>query len=249
VNAHTADKTVGQPELDDLRTVLLEHLQDMPGRFEPDELAYLALTQKVELHFRDRLAWGLHKTLYPRGLVVSREWRRTDLAILGGGLPLALVEAKALYTFDVHVEVKRAEYLARVTADLAKAAALAPAADRYGLVLVTNVHGQIPAHLRERVVKYAHGINLAAKQLGSGDQVRAGAIQLWDAELAGLGLPVDHVAVRAGCVWGLEVTVDAWLVGPQRGPAPSVITSAGSRLETSDKGGDVSFNGRPPAVG
>jgi hypothetical protein len=176
---------------------------------------------------------------------VSREWRRTDLAILRGGLPLALVEAKALYTFDVHIDLKRAEYLARVRADLAKAAALAPTADRYGLVLVTNVHGEIPAHLRERVVKYAGGITFAVKQLDSGELVRAGAIRLWDAELASLGLPVDHVAVPAGSVWGLEVTVDAWLVGPQRGHAPSVITSAGSPLETLDERGDAIFNGRP----
>lgn len=199
-----------------LRDLLVSQLRAVGSSFEEDELAYLALTQKVELHFRDRLAWGLHKALEPDQLVVAREWRRADLAIVQGEIPIALVEAKALYSFDIHLNLNRSAYLARIRADFAKAAALAPSAERYALVIVTNVDDDIPPHLRKHVVKYAPGILKAIAQFGSGTAVGIAATTVWDAEIAALGLPVEQVAIPAGAAWGIDVTINAWLVGPQR---------------------------------
>ena len=45
------------------------------------ELAYLALTSKPEFAIRDRLAFELHKQLFPE-YIVAREWKRIDMAIL-----------------------------------------------------------------------------------------------------------------------------------------------------------------------
>ena len=83
-------------------------LEAAAASFAPGELAYLALTSKIERPLQDRLAWLLHTRL--PDLVVSREWRATDIAILSAGAesPLVLLEAKAMYSFDVAWNTARA---------------------------------------------------------------------------------------------------------------------------------------------
>ena len=49
--------------------------------FEAGELAFLAATSKPELPIRDRVAWQLSRSL-GADYVVSREWRRADIAVL-----------------------------------------------------------------------------------------------------------------------------------------------------------------------
>src|SRR5215218_1528708 len=86
----------------DFGTVLRSELSTIDRRFDVDELAFLALTSKMELPLRDRLAYVLFRRL-PQFLV-AREWRRVDLAVLAPGdppVPKMLLEAKALYTFDL----------------------------------------------------------------------------------------------------------------------------------------------------
>lgn len=78
---------------------LVETLRTIGEDFQENELAYLALTGKVENPFRDRLAFKLHRNLSPE-VVVAKEWRRVDIAILRSEVPLALIELKAMYTFD-----------------------------------------------------------------------------------------------------------------------------------------------------
>jgi hypothetical protein len=129
-----------------LRRYLLEELRAVSDGFEKGQLAYLAATSKVEIQVRDELAWRLHQRLVGDGLTVAREWRRADLVILRGLDPLAVVQAKALYAFDVRSDAGRSRYVAKVRADLAKAAKLAPAAEAYALVLCSSVDGAIQPH-------------------------------------------------------------------------------------------------------
>lgn len=198
------------PGLD--RSVLLTALAAVAAGFAADELAYLAVTSKVESPVRDRLAWGLHQRLADTGLRVAREWRRADIAVLADDAAVTLVEVKALYTFDVLRGPQRRRYLDMVRSDLAKAVTLAPGADAYALVLTTHVDGPITGPLRN-VVKYAGGIAGALTRHGTEDRVRSQALTALGSELALLGA-VSHVPMEAGRVFDLAVTVDAWLVGP-----------------------------------
>ena len=85
--------------MNSMRGELEKALSNVGRDFEEDQLAFLALTSKPELQIRDALAWRLHRAL--PDLIVSREWRRTDLAVLDrAGNPLMLLEAKAMATFD-----------------------------------------------------------------------------------------------------------------------------------------------------
>ena len=83
--------------------VLVEELERLGALFEEDEVAFLALTSTIEGPVRDRLAYRLHKRLGSSWLV-AREWRKDDIAVLSRGdraVPIMLLEAKALYTFDL----------------------------------------------------------------------------------------------------------------------------------------------------
>ena len=66
--------------MNSMRGELEKALSNVGRNFEEDQLAFLTLTSKPELQIRDALAWRLHRA-FP-DLIVSREWRRTDLAVL-----------------------------------------------------------------------------------------------------------------------------------------------------------------------
>lgn len=193
------------------REVLLQALKDAGTSFEQGELAYLAITSKVEFPVRDRFAWELHRRLKDRSLLVAREWKRADIAVVREGDAIVVIESTALYAFDVLREPGLHKYRAKVTSDLAKAATLAPHADAYALVLCTHVLGEIAPPLRRWVVKYSSGIIGAAKSHGPVGQ--EAARQSLGGELSQLG-PSDCREIPSGSVWGLDVIVDAWLVGP-----------------------------------
>ena len=86
-----------------LDRLVATQMRTVKGAFEPDELAYLALTSKVELPVRDRLAFGLRQRLAASGnLAVAREWRTFDLAVVTeAGEARLLLEAKAMVSFDL----------------------------------------------------------------------------------------------------------------------------------------------------
>ena len=196
----------------EVRRTLLGAVTAAAGSFEPDELAYLAVTGKIELPFRDRLAWRLQRQPEHQDLVIAREWRRADLALLLGAELCALIEAKALYTFDVHSAANLKKYLGYVRADLAKANALADRTPAFALVLLTHVTGVIPVHLRAHVVKYSHGV---AKLQGR-TEAREAAVAILTRELSKVGgaAGTEHRSFDAGRVFGLDVGLDAWVVGP-----------------------------------
>jgi hypothetical protein len=208
----------GKTASPDLRTALGSQLRSLSASFEEGELAYLASTRKVEDSVRDKIAWRLHRELDGQGVVVSREWplgggKRADLALLRDSAVWAIVEFKALYAFDVHIEKNRGEYRERVRADLARAAEWEPRAEAYAIVLTTHIAGTIGKDL-SRVVKYATGVGRALAQIGTADAVRSQAVDIWGEDLETLGAPVEAFALDSGTVWGLSIVLDAWLVGP-----------------------------------
>lgn len=209
-----------------LATALHQALRDGGTDFTHDQLAYLAATRKIEDPVRDAVAWRLHQTLLCRGLTVSREfpikqspdqskgtWARADIAILESASVVAVVELKALHTFDVHKPKKREEYRGRVAADLKRVAMHVPGADAFAVALTTHVAGNIRPDLPD-VVKYARVVRSATKKYGDADALRNDALPLWREAMTRLEAPIDQLELGRGEVWGLEVIVDAWLVDP-----------------------------------
>jgi hypothetical protein len=188
-------------------------LASLSSDFAENELAYLALTSKAELPVRDRIAWRLQQELSD-SYVVAREWRRADIAVLAGETPILQVEAKAMYAFDVLSAKSRAKYLAKLTADGLRMAALAPGSAPYLLALITHIDGSVAPHLTRHVVKYSGGVIAALAKEGTAEAVGTKARQLWEADLARFTSPSTRFSVAAGTIWGLTVELDAYLVGP-----------------------------------
>jgi hypothetical protein len=129
----------------------------------PDELAFLALTSKIELPVRDRLAYRLLERMRPTDRI-AREYKRSDIACLqGSGQPCAIIELKACYSVDL---VENADVWADfVKRDLEKAARLAKHSDAngcacIGVLLITHPRGVVTRDYKD-TIKYTALINRA----------------------------------------------------------------------------------------
>lgn len=177
---------------------------------EPDRLAYLAATSKAEHAVRDLLAWQLHGELGESWLV-AREWKRRDLSVHErDGAPRLVLEAKALYTFDVVGHEPRcwSPHLDSLEGDLAKAKLTAPAAERLALVVVQHVATTVPPGLAG-IVKYRDQINKALAGHGGGRGLWLEAERCARGWVDRLGEPCGRGGPSTvwGRVFGLDVAV------------------------------------------
>ncbi len=195
-----------------LRDVLVDGLRSIER--DRDELAYFALTSKPEFQVRDRLAYRLHRTFHEsnKNLRVVREWKRVDLAILEKCQPIALIEAKAMTTYNVTLDAHRERYQAAVRRDLETAAKKAEAAgtrdaEIFALVMVTYVDGEISDELRD-VIKYSRLLNKYQPQ-NNPEQIDK-ALRNFLPETG----PPERVSLGKGNAFGVAAEVMSWLFGP-----------------------------------
>jgi hypothetical protein len=199
----------------DFGPVLHEELERMHQRFELNELAYLALTSKVELPIRDRLAFALHRRLDQR--LVAREWKRVDLAILAddGSTPELLLEAKALYTFDlIGEDVWVDRYPKKVRDDVAALRARSDLVERtqlFALVLATHPRSEAGPQLRQ-LAKYSRGVGKAIAALGDAAAVLREADAAVRAALPDASDVLCSGEIPGGSAYGIEVAVPYWLI-------------------------------------
>ena len=195
---------------------LIDALDHVEEGFHTDELAYLALTQKVEQAFRDKLAYKLHRRFEGRGpeLLVCREWQRADLALVTKDGPRLLLEAKAGYTFDIMMRNKGFDFAKLCASDLRKAAALAVkmncTPEIYALAIATHPHAA-PAPEYRTAVKYYPGVRKYATAANNHDAVKAVMREtMTDFE------EVHHLPVAAGQAFGAKVSLFVWLYRAKR---------------------------------
>lgn len=190
---------------------LATELRRLQESFAPDELAYLALTSKVEFVVRDRLAFRLYRRFGAGGDLVAREWRRRDLAVLRNGVPTLLVEVKAMYSFDAGKTASLRQFREAVRNDCRKALRQAVAGTEvYALLLVTHPKANCGSAL-EGVVKYRRGIERAAAH--GIPEVREEARRAIAKAFAGEPVAL-HDTLAAGTAFGVPVCIDYWLFGP-----------------------------------
>ena len=197
-----------------IENILIKSLEQVVNEFGKDELAFLALTTKIELPVRDRWAYVLYKKLKKQGLVVSREWKRVDLAVLRETTPQALVQLKAMYTFDAINE--RGYYkkgIGYLFEDIKKASKLVgKSRNIYGVLLVTHPMQVIPLKFT-RIIKYRPGVNGALKQLGNQKQVANVSVDRIEKFL----ILERHTIVKKGTMFGgsafgIKTNVLYWII-------------------------------------
>ena len=179
-----------------MNEVLRESLAAIDQEFRKNELAYLALTTKIEHPVRDRWAFYLYEKLYGE-IIVSREWKRTDLALLEKSGPKALIELKAMYTFDAALDKNGISgFIKAMEMDEIKASKLATAQTQiYTVLLATHPKSIVPPRL-EGFVKYRSGINKAISMFESAENVREEAVSAIERKFKGKNV------VSSGCLAG-----------------------------------------------
>ena len=199
---------------------VVDGLYRLHGEFHNNELAYLALTSKVERPIVDRLAYSLHRD---HGIVedvaIAREFtilngtKRVDLAIIENSKPCLFLEAKAMRLAKVFSPSGRSEYCKKIRSDLNKLRNYKPRSGqtkltRLALLLVTYVDGS-PAKELDGVVKYAGSIRNAHNKYISSEGIADMKTQLHES------FPADQFCcvesgkgdIDGGCAFGLCVKV------------------------------------------
>jgi hypothetical protein len=178
--------------------------------FQPNELAYLALTGKVELPIRDKLAFNLYGNIHNQGCIVSREWKRCDLAIIKDKRPVALIELKAMYTFNGQQNYLNA-VKKMICSDLMKAKELADApTDIYAILLATHPHEKIATELRG-IVKYIGDVNKALDE--AENKIRVNCDNAVSNAFSRFKDKVKLGEIEAGECFGTKVSILYWLFG------------------------------------
>jgi hypothetical protein len=145
---------------DDLMQLMLEAI----GKIDPDDLAYLFATGKSELEIRNAIALHMHRST-EGNQVVSREWRRHDLAVLEFGQPRIVIEGKAW----IHADAANPQKLTQgdksvrqgLENDLKKLEATREEFPNVSAFVTTilftvDLQGASSSHLNEAQVKYAN---------------------------------------------------------------------------------------------
>ena len=194
----------------------LKHLGE---EFKTNELAYLALTSKVEKQVIDRLAFRLHRECgndhiaIPREFTVPKKIQRVDLAIVENKMPRLFLEAKAMQSFNVNLPEEGRGYPAAIRKDKAKLKAYKPPKnhpnlDKVVLHLTTHTSSK-PAKKWDGVVKYASRIRNYRPQ--SIDELK----NKLDQQLPKKTFPVCTSGdIRGGCAFSMSVTIHFRLFGP-----------------------------------
>jgi hypothetical protein len=195
--------------------LLKVHLSQLGKQFQPNELAYLSLTQKVEHAVRDKLAFSIHLQLEKEpSSLVCREWNRRDLAVLIDDKPALLLEAKAVYTFDIMKQDRAPHNYPELVADDVKKAMAwqsEPASSRpevFTLLLATHPYNN-PSRKYVQAIKYFDRVATFSEMKVS--------LQTVHQEVVGrmANHPLCHSGSwHGGKAFDIELEVAFWLFGP-----------------------------------
>lgn len=204
---------VGKLRHVDFSHSISESLRRLQDDFRRDELAYLALTVKIEQPIRDRLAFLLHEQLAPDGVVVAREWKNIDIAILIDGKPRALIELKAAYTFDIIKGGAAHECFDQIVSDVRKCFSRGyEGVEVFTLLLATHPH-QLPHASYECAVAYYPYVRGYIRRQPDAST----AYELSDKQVRTI-LETHPARTKGrlfgGSAFGVEVSVSYWLFGP-----------------------------------
>lgn len=179
--------------------------------FHQNELAFLALTSKIENPLRDRWALKLFNEIGQK-LLVAREWKRTDLAILDGIYPKVLIELKAMYTFDAAMYEKNIDaYVNAMNNDIEKAKKIKDSStDIYTVLLATHPKSPIPKKYTH-VIKYSKDINSTFRKFQNSNAIKKKAIQTVNTKLNHKTI-VKQGELIGGSAFGIETDVLFWII-------------------------------------
>lgn len=194
-----------------MKRTIINSIQQVSEAFHQDELAFLALTSKIEAPIRDKWAYLLYKKLASDELTVAREWKRVDLAILQGGKPKALIELTAMYSFDALVPQNLKNYAEKLARDAREAVQLS----ERDTVIYTVLLATHPATTADRefegIIKYRKDINKALQRFGGAAQVMENTLEEVKKKLKDMNV-VTTGTLPGGMAYGIKVNIMYWVL-------------------------------------
>jgi hypothetical protein len=199
---------------------LLDIIDETKLHFAHDELAYLAVTSKIEGPLRDYIAFQLHLQLRNE-LLVHREWalgrQRIDIVVTDYAKHnryLIELKAHSLPSFQRELHKEGVKDLRR----------LCDAADNdselYFGYFVNHVKASAKISKRfQQAIKYWPYLNRDLKAMQFPTDISESQQRDWLRHLELMGLPNErHVTkiIQAGCYYDLPVVVFAHLYGPMQ---------------------------------
>ena len=188
-------------------------MKRLGDEFKESELAYLALTSKVENPIRDRLAYCLHRQFKEeKNIRIAREWTehkqisRVDIAVLDGSIPRLLLEVKAMYNSYNLFKQDLGGFPNQVERDIGKLKRYQPKdkPEKIAMLLVPNHTNECPKYLKG-TVKY----NLWNHQPREEDELRNAVASNFSRFKC-----FNSGRVAGGRAFGIGVEVYYWLFGP-----------------------------------
>jgi hypothetical protein len=217
----------------DLTNLLRVAITRASESFVKDELAFLALTSKVERPFLDRVAFQLHRGMESSGTVVAREYPvfvgvRADIAILRAGDLIGAIEGKAMYTADCLTgRGLGPEYPKRMHADLQRYATTQnDGLQVFTLLVATNPGTQVPESLQS-IIKYSRLVNRGFQIHSSALELERIAGEYLEAQISAQ-VTIANGKLDAGKAFEIPVALLWWLYGPFSGQAGWAILRSGA---------------------
>lgn len=198
---------------------LTKILENTDKLFNTDELAYLAITSKIENPLRDKIAYQLHNEI-GENYLVCREWKgknkdRTDIAILDSQTN----NLKCLIEIKAHSVPKyEYEYQKLMKSDLLKMCENATEDTELYYIFFNNHFDEkiILDEIYSPSIKYFKALN---KVLSTKSKFTIADIidNAWLKYLSGLFLSIEKykkIEIKAGAYYNRPISIIAFVYGP-----------------------------------
>jgi len=213
------------------KTILIKIINELPNKFEENEIAYLALTSKIEIPLRDKIAFRLHEKLN-KDYLICREWGvknnkdrdRIDLAIIRrkDETIRCLIEFKAhsvprkekLYEKYLLEDFKKMCKVVNNDSSLPQAAK--DKVEMYYIFFNNCIESKIPDKF-SHAVKYLKDINKCNKENTSTSGIKDNIKKYWEEYLKNNNLPLnksEEIDIKAGNYYNIPVSIITFVYGP-----------------------------------
>ena len=193
--------------------LLQNHMTKLSDSFRMNELAYLALTSKIELPIRDKMAYRIFLEQFPN-YISAREWKRSDLVLLNNFEPACIVEFKAMYTFNAIFQPSKFKKL--MENDIKKAFKIGNQdTEVYSIILATHPCKVIFEEEKyEKIIKYCNkGINKAYDKFINSNTIKETAKENFESQFKNQDRLLGGT-IKAGTAFDIEVEILYWIYGP-----------------------------------
>lgn len=208
------------------KKILLETIKNIVESFNENELAYLAITSKVENPLRDKIAYNLHINKELSDKIICREWKdrsnpenksRYDLVIINkeNESVECIVEFKAHSLQREETSYIKSEFIK----DLKRLDEInVRGVEKYFVLFQNLPHCKI-AEEYSSAIKYLDEMNKYAKENTSIEEIKRKYQNWWKKKILNdLDEPkkeqVETFSLRCGKYFDVEIDIEGFIYGP-----------------------------------